>query len=273
MIFRQLAQIMPYPHSIMLHNNNQILHCLPGCHAIMVVRQGHVVVSTAGDGSRTVCTQGYACHARSGPYAIEVPKTREAEYAVIQYKVLPENSEWTLEGQLGTYSEVKIHYMVDELLRSMQLPERNLEHAAEDAEELYDRRFRGRMMLERILYIYLHESLMKAADLSATRPIQESISYLNEHYMLQLTLSQLANRAGVSEGHYTVLFKKETGMTMTSYLRQLRIEKAKQLLLQVDLPAKDVAQRVGFTDYFYFSRMFKQAVGASPTAFKKQAGD
>lgn len=66
-----------------------------------------------------------------------------------------------------------------------------------------------------------------------------------------------------------MLFKKATGMTMTQYLRHLRIQKAKQMFQQTRLPAKEVAQRVGFTDYFHFSRIFKKEVGCSPTQFQR----
>ncbi|SFF05688.1 Helix-turn-helix domain-containing protein [Paenibacillus algorifonticola] len=272
MTFQQLATIMPYPEQVTLHHSSQQLNCPSGHHAIIVVRRGHITLTSANNSSPIICSQGFACHPQFSPYSIEVPKTKEAEYAIIEYRALPEDSSWLLEGLLTTYSEVKIHYMVDELLRGENQTNGLLSQDAEQtAEQAAAQRVRERMMLERILYIFLRETLMKEADQSTIRSITESISYINEHYMLPLSLPMLAKRAGMSEGHYTVLFKKETGRTMTSYLRSLRIEKAKLLLLQVKLPAKEVAQKVGFADYFYFSRMFKQEVGCSPTLFKKQA--
>jgi AraC-like DNA-binding protein len=91
--------------------------------------------------------------------------------------------------------------------------------------------------------------------------------------MLPLTLPMIAERAGVSVGHYTVLFKRSTGLTFSQYLRQIRIEKAKQLLRQTDLSASEIARQVGYADYFHFSRTFKRETGCSPAAFAKQSSD
>jgi len=262
MDFQQLNRLIPCLEQVEAHRASRRLTLEAGQHALLIVRRGHVTVTAEGEDA-VICSQGYACHPLRGKYGIEVPKTREAEYGVIIYRMVPEVNEWTLTGPLSTFSEVKIHYMLDEMLRVTE-PELKRAKETDDAQ-----RFRLRLMLERILYIYLYESGMKKDEKSAEQAIEDTISYMNEHYMLMLTLPMLANRAGMSEGHFTVLFKKYTGVTMTAYMRRLRIEKAKQLFLQTDLTAKEIAQKAGFADYFYFSRMFKKETGSSPTDFKK----
>ncbi|MEW9711173.1 hypothetical protein [Paenibacillus sp. SI92] len=95
------------------------------------------------------------------------------------------------------------------------------------AEEEAAHQFRKRLMFERILFIYLYESYLTRENKKSTaEAMEETLSYMNEHYMVDLTLPTLARRAGLSVGHYTVLFKKLTGTTMTHYLHTLRIEKA-----------------------------------------------
>lgn len=263
MDFQQLIMLIPSMEHVQLYQTSQQLKLQAGQYALVIVRKGHVTVKTGG-ADAVICSQGYACHPQQSSYSIEVPKTREAEYGIIVYRMIPEDKEWTLAGPLSTFSEVKIHYMLDEMLR-ITVPD--LPAAEEEPDVTL--RFRLRLMLERILYIYLYESGMKKEDKSAEQALEDTISYMNEHYMLMLTLPMLAKRAGISEGHFTVLFKKYTGETMTVYMRRLRIEKAKQLFQQTDLTAKEIAQKSGFTDYFYFSRMFKKEVGCSPMAFKK----
>ncbi|KRE47828.1 AraC family transcriptional regulator [Paenibacillus sp. Soil522] len=266
MDFQQLIMLIPWLDQVHLYQTSHQLKLEEGQHALLIIRRGHVTVTTEGKDA-AICTQGYACHPQRSMYSIEVPKTREAEYGLITYRMIPEGQEWNLDGPLSTFSEIKIHYMLDEILRIME-PDLSAEEEVDVAQ-----RFRLRLMLERVLYIYLYESGMKKEEKSAEQAIEDTISYMNEHYMLMLTLPMLAMRAGMSEGHFTVLFKKYTGATMTTYMRKLRIEKAKQLFQQTDLTAKEIAQKAGFSDYFYFSRMFKKEVGCSPIAYKKSVAE
>ncbi|SFL99691.1 Helix-turn-helix domain-containing protein [Paenibacillus sp. 1_12] len=262
MYFQQLVQIMPLLDDITAESSSQTLVSSQGIHRLIIVQRGHLLIS-AKDQEPTVCTQGFACHPDYGPYFIQIPKTKEVEYVVITYRVLPVTSAWTLQGPLHTISEIKIHYMIEELLRTLH--EIDTHSPDEDAAQ----EFRKRLMLERILFIYLYESRMRDELKSSANSIEETLSYINEHYMLKLTLPMLSRRAGMSEGHYTVLFKKHTGETLMTYLNNLRIEKAKLLFQQTDLLAKEIAQKVGYVDYFYFSRVFKRKTGASPSAFQQ----
>ncbi|AFH64729.1 AraC family transcriptional regulator [Paenibacillus mucilaginosus] len=265
MNFQQLLGMIPIPRRIESCSASQTLLLQADEHVLLIVRRGHVTVAAPGR-EAAVVAQAFACHPTAGPWVIQVPRTKEAEYAVIRYGMLPEHSEWTLEGTLHTVSEVKIHYMIDELLRTCDAfgPE------PLPPEEEAAQRFRMRLMLERILFICLYESQAQTEKHSSAEAIEETLSYINEHYMLKLTLPMLARRAGMSGGHYTVLFKRHTGMTLTAYLHRLRIEKARQLFLQTDLPAKEIALRVGFADYFHFSKTFKKVTGTAPSVFLQQ---
>jgi two-component system response regulator YesN len=66
-----------------------------------------------------------------------------------------------------------------------------------------------------------------------------------------------------------MVFKQETGLSITAYVIKKRIEKAKQLLIERVLTLPEVAERVGFSDYNYFSRVFKKEVGVSPINYRK----
>ncbi|MEK3912246.1 AraC family transcriptional regulator [Paenibacillus sp. FSL H7-0331] len=262
MYFQQLVHIIPTLDEITPSHSSQTLVTTGGSHQLIIVQRGHLLIA-AKDQEPTVCTQGFACHPDYGPYFIQVPKTKEVDYVVITYRVLPETSTWTLYGPLHTISEIKIHYMIEELLRTMY------EIDTHSVDEEAAQQFRKRLMMERILFIYLYESRMREELKSSVNSIEETLSYINEHYMLKLTLPMLSRRAGMSEGHYTVLFKKHTGETLMTYVNNLRIEKAKLLFQQTDLLAKEIAQKVGYVDYFHFSRVFKKITGASPSIFQQ----
>lgn len=261
MSFQQLNSMIPVFEHITVSSVSQTIECPADRHLLIVLLSGHLTL-TAPWQEPVVVTQGYACQPGCGPFTIQIPRTRQAEYALLTYGVFPEESAWTLSGPLRTLSEVKIKYMLDELLRT------DAADQALAAEEEAAQQFRKRLLLERILFIFMYESRMVREEKHAAVSIEHSLSYMNEHYMLKLTLPMMAERAGMSEGHYTVLFKRHTGLTMTQYLRRLRIDKAKQMFQQTRLSAKEIAQRVGFADYFHFSRIFKKESGCSPTEFQ-----
>ncbi|MDQ0892156.1 hypothetical protein QFZ81_007244 [Paenibacillus sp. V4I9] len=77
-------------------------------HQLIIVRRGHITI-LGHDQEPTVCSQAYACHPDQGAYSIQVPKTKTAEYVIITYRMLPDGNTWTLQGQLTTLSEIKIH--------------------------------------------------------------------------------------------------------------------------------------------------------------------
>jgi YesN/AraC family two-component response regulator len=258
--FHQLIPLVPLIEHIQTCSTALTMTSSPGKYQLIIVRQGHLTLQWDGH-EPIICSQAYACHPDQGDYAIHVPKTKIIDYVIITYTLFSEEHVWTLQGHLTTLSEIKIHYMLDEIIRRSQ--DLDPQTAHEDATHV----MRMRMMLERILFIYLYESELTQEKKSATESIEGTISYINEHYMLELTLPMLARRAGMSVGYFTVLFKKHTGTTLMSYLYALRIEKAKMMFLQTDLLAKEVASRVGFIDYFHFSKVFKQKTGYTPSAF------
>ena len=80
----------------------------------------------------------------------------------------------------------------------------------------------------------------------------------------------LAKDEHISYETFRKQFKVETGMAPNQYYLMLKINRAKELLMRDNRPIKDIARRLGFTDPYYFSRLFKQKAGHSPAAFRKQ---
>ncbi|MDD5698144.1 MAG: AraC family transcriptional regulator [Victivallaceae bacterium] len=103
--------------------------------------------------------------------------------------------------------------------------------------------------------------------------LASAYEYINEHPNRELDLSFLAGQAGMSRFHLVRSFKAKYGEPPIRYLRKLRIEKAKNLLLQepADRKIYEIAATAGFNDPLYFSRIFKQCTGMSPEKFRTYA--
>ena len=91
--------------------------------------------------------------------------------------------------------------------------------------------------------------------------------YLNAHVNEPVSLQSLCGHFGISQTYMSRLFRKYTALSFHHYLTSLRIEKAKEYLLEKDTLIKDAAALAGFTDQFYFSRVFRSVTGQSPSDY------
>lgn len=81
----------------------------------------------------------------------------------------------------------------------------------------------------------------------------------------------IEERMGLSYKHLSACFKEETGMTLQAYHTQVRMEQAARLLRQGDISIREVSERLGFTEPFYFTTVFKKQMGCSPSEYRKGA--
>ncbi len=101
--------------------------------------------------------------------------------------------------------------------------------------------------------------------------IQRAIRLIHEQYREPLDLERIAAECELSPFYLSRRFKAQTGSTLRNYLEQVRIQRAKQYLLDVSMPVVDVAARVGFSEQAYFSNVFRKCVGVSPSEFRKSS--
>jgi len=118
---------------------------------------------------------------------------------------------------------------------------------------------------------FLGAILAELAKLVRYRPIDpmERIrAHLRDHLPEAHCVDELAAMAGMSRHHFIRTYKRATGRTPMEDLRVLRVEAAGDLLLTTDLPLKDVAEKVGFCDEYYFSRAFRKYRLVPPGRFR-----
>lgn len=87
-----------------------------------------------------------------------------------------------------------------------------------------------------------------------------------------ITLADLADLVNVSRFHFSRLFKHSTGMTPISYVERCRIQRARALILETDLPLVEIALMTGFADQSHFTRRFHRHVGCTPAVFARDNG-
>lgn len=125
---------------------------------------------------------------------------------------------------------------------------------------------------ELMLYLLRNYSSNETGAISAaadSKRLSSVIEYISKHYTEKLTTSTLASVCYLSEFYFCRFFKSMTGCTPVSYINSLRIEKALAFLNNTSASVTEIALAVGFDDVNYFSRVFKKAVGKSPTDYRK----
>ena len=104
-----------------------------------------------------------------------------------------------------------------------------------------------------------------------TAPVQRAITIIDADLSANLTLQVLAGRLNVSSSYLSALFRKETGLTLTDFINQRRIQHAMYLLETTHLQVQTIAQHCGFLDVHYFTKVFKRIAGHTPRQHRQNA--
>ncbi|MBQ9119830.1 MAG: helix-turn-helix transcriptional regulator [Lachnospiraceae bacterium] len=98
------------------------------------------------------------------------------------------------------------------------------------------------------------------------------LDYIDEHFRSDFPLTVLAEQAGISSQHLCRVFKETMNMRPNEYLTQRRLQEAKRLLQQNELPISEIAIQSGFPNAGYFSTVFKRSEGLTPQEYKLHIG-
>ena len=98
--------------------------------------------------------------------------------------------------------------------------------------------------------------------------IRRARDFINNHQTEDLSLADVARAVNTSTFYFCKSFKKATGLHFTDYLSRVRIEKAKNLLLNPNLRVSEIAYEVGFQSLTHFNRVFRKLVGESPSDYR-----
>lgn len=100
--------------------------------------------------------------------------------------------------------------------------------------------------------------------------IKRAKEFITQHQSEDLTLTKVAKAVNISEFYFCKMFKKFTGLNFTEYLCRIRIERARQLLLNPNIRISEIAFEVGFQSLTHFNRVFKRIAGLSPSEYRSR---
>ena len=118
---------------------------------------------------------------------------------------------------------------------------------------------------------HITEKLQKLIGSKDTRDVvQETIKYIRQHLDSDVSVSEIAEFAGMNPEYLTKLFKKNTGYTLKEYIVNEKMESAKMLLATTTLPVTLISSHVGYGNYSNFTRSFKQLTGCTPMEYRSR---
>lgn len=105
---------------------------------------------------------------------------------------------------------------------------------------------------------------------NSTDAVDFIIKYISENFSKQISNNTLAALTGYHEYYLNRLFVKYTGTSIHKYIINMRIDEAKRLLLNTNIPIQDISEKTGFNNDTYFSNIFKNKLGVSPLKYRKK---
>lgn len=129
--------------------------------------------------------------------------------------------------------------------------------------------------LENELSVILEEIFKEIADTTRfvhdKKLIQSVLNYIEKNYQDGVTLDEAAEHVHISPFYLSKLFKKELKINFVSYVMERKIEKAKDLLENTDMPVLNIAMELNYKEANYFSKVFKKVTGMTPSAYRKKS--
>lgn len=121
-----------------------------------------------------------------------------------------------------------------------------------------------------MLNFILYELLDHVSAHTYDAHVNEIFDYIDKHISEKISLADISAHICLSKEHTSTMFKKKTGKTITEYINERKLQIAREYILSDDLPLSEIAKMLGFDNYNYFSRRFKNQFDITPMLLKKK---
>lgn len=123
------------------------------------------------------------------------------------------------------------------------------------------------LLHERMLLDFTGKMRLMRNGLTTSKPINECIQYIYAHIKERITVDTLAEHIGLSTNYISRLFKEKTGISVSDFIREKKIEKAQNLLKYSDYSSIEIANYLSFSSQSHFIQLFKKYTGMSPKKY------
>ena len=169
-------------------------------------------------------------------------------------------------------SHIYIRHVCTTLLKMLisALPVQTDEDMQNAVKEIYSfRRFSDIIkMIEH--YLDLVINIFEQEQHTSNYAIYQVEQYIRLHYHEDITLNSLADLVYLNPNYLSNVFAQVTGCTLNRYIKQIRMEKAQELLLNTNMKVSDISQAVGYPNTSYFCKSFQKMFGATPERFRQR---
>ncbi len=174
-------------------------------------------------------------------------------------------------GQDHEQVEITTHFsLLDPLLYQLGLVLKNIVASDGTGQRLYAESLINTLMLHIQQHYTTHSAQPKVySDGFSRSKLKLVLEYIQTNLDQDLGLKELASLLQISPYYFSHLFKQSTGIAPHQYVIRQRVERAKQLLKNPDLPIVEIAYQVGFANQAHLNRHFKRVVGVTPGAFRR----
>jgi AraC-like DNA-binding protein len=173
------------------------------------------------------------------------------------------DSKWAIRDEvemlpLHSAQELKDYYHIDDIFRKL-VDSWNA--------KLPGYEFITKTLFQQLLIAIFQNIRKQNQNYSTSLKVEKIIKYMHHNINNRVTLTELSEMVQLSSTYLSRAFKETTGYSVIEFFNKIKIDKAKELIIEGNKRVKDVAQALGFTDEFYFSRIFKRMEGISPSEY------
>lgn len=192
-------------------------------------------------------------------------KTKQPEQLSIQVHSLLDKY-----ADIPNLSHIYIRHVCTTLLKMLLgvLPAQSDEDLQNVAKEVYS--FRHFSDIVKMIEYYLSQvtDIFKQEQNASNYAIYQVEQYIRMHYSEDLTLNTLADLVYLNPNYLSNVFVQVTGCTLNKYIKQIRMEKAQELLLNTNMKVTDISQAIGYPNTSYFCKSFQKLFGTTPEQFR-----